>query len=422
MRCRLILLILLVNSTALFAQPGTPSKFDWPQWQGPNRDGISKETGLLQNWPKGGPKLLWKINGIGASYSTPSIAAGRIFLMGNKGKDKDKIEYLYALDERDGKQLWQLSIGPVRHDGGGYPGPRCTPTVDGDRVYALGLAGDLVCVEIASAKIVWRRDLRKDFNGSPGGWGYTESPLIDGDKVIVTPGGKKATLVALKKATGENVWSAQVPQGDSAGYSSIIAANLVGTKQYIQFLGRGVVGVEASTGRFLWRYNAPANNTANISTPIAQGDLVFAASAYGKGGGLTKVSRDAGKWIANEVYFTDEMQNHHGGMILLKGFLYGNNGGKLACLDFKTGKVKWQSNAPGKGSIFYADNCFYYRNEGGKGTLVLVEANSEKYIERGRFDQPERSKQNAWAHPVIANGRLYVADQDLLFCWDVRKP
>lgn len=411
------LLLIFVLAGPAAAAPGTPGKFDWPAWQGPSRDGISKETGLLQTWPKGGPKLLWKINGIGASYSTPSIAAGRIFLMGAK----DKIEYLYALDEDNGKQLWQCAIGPERSNGGGYPGPRSTPTVDGDRLYALGLAGDLVCVDAVKGKILWRRDLAKEYNGVPGDWGYSESPLIDGDKVVVTPGGKKATLVAFKKANGDFVWSAQVPQGDAAGYASIIAANIYGTRQYIQFMQRGVVSVEASTGRYLWRYNAPANGTANISTPLAKDDLVFAASAYGKGGGLTQITRKAGMWTSNQVYFTSEMQNHHGGMILLNGYLYGSNGGKLACLEFKTGKVKWQSSTPGKGSILFADGCFYYRNEGKNGTVYLIEANPDKYVERGRFDQPERSKRNAWAHPVIANGRLYLGDQDLLLCYDVRK-
>lgn len=415
-RGRCLLLILLLPA-AVVAAPGTPGKFDWPAWQGPHRDAICKETGLLPTWPKEGLKLAWKANGIGASYSTPSIVAGRVFLMGAR----DKQEFVYALDEDNGKLLWQCPIGSERSKGGGYPGPRSTPTVDGDRLYALGLSGDLVCVDAVKGKIVWRRDLVKEYGGAPGDWGYSESPLIDGDKVIVTPGGKKATLAAFKKANGDLVWTAQVPQGDAAGYSSIIAANIYGTRQYIQFMQRGVVSVEASTGRYLWRYNAPANGTANISTPIARDDLVFAASAYGKGGGLAQITRKAGMWTVNQTYFTSEMQNHHGGMILLNGYLYGNSGARLACLEFKTGKVKWTSPTPGKGSILFADGCLYYRNEGKNGTLYLVEANPDKYVERGRFDQPERSKRNAWAHPVIANGRLYLGDQDLLLCYDVKK-
>ncbi len=406
----------MIGSRA-FAQVGTPGKFDWPQWQGPDRTNISKETGLLQTWPKDGPKLLWKIDGLGAGYSTPTVAAGRIFLMGNL----EKIEYVFARKEADGSPLWRYAVGPERSNGGGYPGPRCSPLIDGNRMYALGLNGDLVCLDIASGIPVWRRDLRKEFNGSPGGWGHTESPLLDGDKIIVTPGGKKATIVALKKTTGDTVWTAQVPEGDAAGYSSVIVANIYGVRQYIQFMQRGIVSIDANTGRFLWRHNGAANGTANISTPIAQGDLVFSASAYGKGGSLAKISREAGKWTAKEVYFTANMQNHHGGMIYLDGYLYGNNGGKLACLDYKTGKVQWQSNAPGKGSITYADGHLYYRAEGGRGVVTLVEATPKAYIEKGRFEQPDRSNRNSWAHPVVANGRLFLADQDILLCYDVKK-
>jgi outer membrane protein assembly factor BamB len=401
----------------VWAQPGTPGKFDWPQWQGPNRNAISSETGLLDTWPKGGPKQLWKITGLGAGYSSPSVAAGRIFTMGNK----DKLEYVIALDERDGKQLWAFPVGQERSNGGGYPGPRCTPTIEGNRAYALGLNGDLVCIDITNGQSVWRRDLRKELAGSPGGWGYTESPLIDGENLIITPGGKKNTIVALKKVSGEVVWNAQVPEGDSAGYSSVIAANIHGTRQYVQFMQRGIVSVEAATGRFLWRYNGAANGTANISTPVAFENDVFSASAYGKGGGLAKITRDAGKWTATEAYFTQDMQNHHGGMVLINGYLYGSNGGKLACLEFKTGKVQWQSNIPGKGSVTAAEGKLYYRNESGKGKVFLIDATPEKFIERGQFEQPDRAKQNAWAHPVIANGRLYIADQDILLCYDVKK-
>jgi outer membrane protein assembly factor BamB len=421
MRCwyPLLALPLVLFAARLDSAPGKSGKSDWPQWQGANRTAMSAETDLLESWPKGGPKLLWNITGMGAGFSTPSVAAGRIFTMGNK----DKIEYVIALDESDGKALWQFPIGDERSNGGGYPGPRCTPAVEGNRLYALGLNGDLVCLDVTTGQLVWRRDLRdkKELDGHPGGWGYTESPLIDGDKLLITPGGKKNTIVALKKTTGELIWSAQVPEGDNAGYSSIAIATIAGTKQYVQFMQRGVVSVEAETGKYLWRHNGAANGTANISTPVVSGDYVFSASAYGKGGALAKITRDGDKWSATEVYFTSDMQNHHGGMILLNGYLYGNNGGKLACLEFKTGKVMWQSNIPGKGSIAFADGCLYYRNEGGKGTLYLVEANPEKFVERGRFDQPDRSKRNAWAHPVIANGRLYIADQDALFCCDVKK-
>jgi outer membrane protein assembly factor BamB len=390
---------------------------DWPQWLGPGRDALCRETGLLRTWPKAGPALQWKAHGLGEGFSTPSIAAGRVFTMGNRGQT----EFVIALREKDGTELWATAVGPVRSQGGGYPGPRCTPTVDGDRVYALGLNGDLLCLAVRDGQEQWRKDLTKDFSGQPGGWGYTESPLIDGDKLICTPGGRKATLVALNKRDGRTVWTAQVPNGDHAGYASVVAAEVDGHRQYVQFLSRGVVGVAAEDGKFLWRFNDPANGTANISTAVVHGDHVFAASNYGRGGALAHLTGAGGSARAEVVYFTSNMQNHHGGMVLVDGYLYGADGGQLACLEFKTGKVMWESGKPGKGSIVFADGRLYYRNEGHRGTVYLIEANPREYVEVAHFDQPERSRRNAWAHPVIANGCLYIADQDVLFCYDVKQ-
>jgi len=403
--------------TCLFASGALlyPSDFDWPQWQGAGRDAKSRETGLLKDWTKEGPPIAWQARGLGEGYSTPSIAAGRLFTMGHR----DQNEHVFCLDEKDGKEMWAAPLGPGGK-GGGYPGPRCTPTVDGDVLYALGCGGTLVCLKVADGKEVWRKELRKDFKGQAGGWEYSESPLVDGDRLIVTPGGKSATLAALNKKTGESLWQAVVPEGDSAAYSSVIAADVEGTRQYIQFLARGIVGIAAADGRYLWSYTRPANRTANCSTPIYFEGHVFAASSYGNGGGLAKLTRDGDGFKVDEVYFTKDMKNHHGGMILLDGYLYGSDEGKLTCMEFKTGQVKWKAGQPGKGSILYADGRLYYRNEGGKGTMFLVEATPEKYIERGRFNQPDRSGQNAWPHPVIANGRMYLRDQDLLLCYDVK--
>ena len=409
MRSRfLVVLPLFLAASLSLAGP-----HDWPQWQGPDRTAISSEKGLVQEWSKDGPKMLWKAEGIGESYSTPTVASGRIFVMGNR----ERKECVFALAEKDGEQLWRYEIGDVRHNGGGYAGPRCSPTVDGDRVYALGLNGDFVCLETSSGKLLWRKDLVKDFKGAPGGWGYSESPLVDGDKLLCTPGGRTATLVALDKKTGEPLWKGLVPQGDGAAYSSIIAVTVEGQRQYIQFLSGGVVGLSAE-GKFLWRYDHPHNGTANCSTPIYHDGHVFAASNYGVGGGLAKLTRNGDKWEAKEVYFTRDMKNHHGGMVLLDGKLYGSNEGELVCLDFKSGEVQWREREPGKGSITCADGRLYYRNEG--GPMFLVEVNEKKYVRCGRFSPP-RSGSPAWPHPVIANGRLYIQDQDKLMCYDVKQ-
>ncbi len=396
---------------------------DWPQWRGPNRDGKSADTGLLKEWPKEGPSLAWKINGLGGGYSAPSIAAGRIFGMGNRGED----EVVWALSETDGKELWATRLGPAfkQQAPQGKEGPACTPTVDGERLYVEGLGGDVACLQAKDGKIVWQLSLTRDFGGRAPRWSYRESPLVDGDKVIYTPGGQDATLVALDKLTGKTIWKSQVPDSPKASYASAIAIDFDGQRQYVQLTERALVGVAASDGKFLWRYDKPANRMGiNCSTPLYQDGFVFAASAYNTGGGLVKLSKDPNGVRAEEVWFSKKMQNHHGGMILLDGCLYGanggNEGGSLVCLDFKTGNVLWDgrdSGAP-KGSLALADGRLYYRAEG--GVMLLIEPSPKQYIERGRFDQPDRSKQSAWPHPVIANGKLYLRDQDVLLCYDIR--
>lgn len=400
---------------------------DWPQWQGPDRNAISKEGGLLKEWPKDGPPLAWKITGLGGGDSAPSIAASRIFGMSNQDDD----EVVWALSETDGKTLWTTRLGPAfkQQASQGKEGPGCTPTVDGERLYVEGLSGDVACLQAKDGKIIWQRSLPGDFGGRVPMWSYRESPLVDGDKVICTPGGEDAMLVALDKLTGKTIWKSQVPGSSKAAYASAIAIDFDGQRQYVQLTQKALVGVAASDGKFLWRYDRPANGMGiNCSTPLYHDGLVFAASAYGAGGGLVKLSKDANGGVkAEEVYSTKKMQNHHGGMILLDGSLYGANGGNeggfLVCLDFKTGNVLWderddpERRAP-KGSVALADGRLYYRTE--KGTMLLIEPNPKQYIERGRFDQPDRSKLPAWSHPVIANGKLYLRDQDLLLCYDVK--
>jgi outer membrane protein assembly factor BamB len=421
------LALVLPCAAAVAADPKESS--DWPQWQGPDRTAMSKETGLLKEWPKDGPPLLWTVKGLGGGYSTPSVAAGRIFGMSNRGND----EVVWALDEKTGKELWSTRLGEAykqQRMPQGKEGPGCTPTIDGDLAYALGLGGDLVCLQVADGKVVWRKRLTADFGGSVPQWSYRESPLVDGDRLIVTPGGKEATLVALNKKTGEAIWKAQVPGGDAAAYSSAIAIDFGGRRQYVQLLGRGLVGVAAEDGTFLWRYDAPANQFGiNVTTPLYHDGQVFATSAYNAGGGLAKLSKDEkGGVKAEQVYSTRRMQNHHGGMILHDGYLYGasggNEGGYLACLEFESGKVMWdERDKPSrmgvkKGSVAFADGRIYYRQE--DGTMVLFEPSPKEYIERGRFEQPDRSSQPDWPHPVIANGKLYLRDQDVLLCYDLK--
>lgn len=649
--------LVLISGTA-FAEP--PDSFDWPQWQGPERNAVSKEGGLLKEWPVDGPALAWRVEDLGGGYSAPSIAAGCIYGMSNRGGD----EVVWALSEADGKELWVTQLGPACQEGGpqGKEGPGSTPTVDGDRIYVLGASGTIACLQANDGKIIWKRGIVDDFGGRIPMWRYNESPLIDGDKVICTPGGEDATLVALDKSTGETIWkskvsdsptggtgggdrasaapgqgrsgpdgrpseppsgeprrggrgdsgqrgggsstavtgtkdpglfasehwgmsafSCKVPNGkylaklyfaenyegitgpggrifsfnvqghgfkdfdiwakaggfrrayveavpvevtdgefrieftvqtenpainaieivpqaqdgtgeassptairiragatepftDSSGqvwqpdsgfeggmtnqfsggsgrgfggfgqrpggfggrpggfgragggspvaYSSAIVIDVDGTRQYVQFLARTLVGVAASDGQVLWQYARPANRMGiNCSTPIYEDGLVFAASAYGNGGGAVKlIKEDGGTFKAEEVYFTQRMQNHHGGMIVVDGCLYGANGGNeggyLACLDFQNGEVLWRDREAPKGSLTLADGRLYLRSEDGE--MLLIEPNRERLVERGRFEQPDRSGSPAWTHPVIANGRLYIRDQGLLLCYDVK--
>jgi outer membrane protein assembly factor BamB len=407
-------LVLVLSGAALAA--------DWPQWQGPDRNAVSKETGLLQEWPKDGPPLAWKAKDLGGGDSAPSVAGGKVFGMSIRGKD----EVVWALSEKDGKELWAKRLGPAfqQRRRESKEGPGCTPTVGGDRLYVLGMGGELACLQIKDGKILWQLSLTKEFGGRVPDWSYRESPLIDGDKLICTPGGKDATIVALDKATGKTVWKSAVPGSRGAAYASPIAIDAAGQRQYVQITQGTLVGVSAADGKVLWKYDRPANRTGiNCTTPLYHDGQVFASSAYGAGGGLVKLVKDKEGVKAEEVYFTRSMENHHGGVVFHDGCLYGAHGGfgrgaALACLDFKTGEVLWNDRAAGKGSVAFADGRLYYRAEDGK--VILIEPSAKKYVERGRFTQPDRSRSPAWAHPVIANGKLYLRDQDVLLCYDVK--
>jgi outer membrane protein assembly factor BamB len=390
----------------------TATAADWPQWRGPKRDGQSAETGLRREWPPEGPPLAWKTNGLGAGYSSVSVAAGKIYTMG----DRSDSSFVHAISVA-GKPLWSAKVGKPG-GGGGYPGPRCTPTVDGDRIFALGQHGDLVCVEAETGKEVWRKNLSKDFGGEVGGWGYSESPLVDGEQLICTPGGRQGTLLALNKRTGVKTWQSY-QWTDPAEYASVIAAEIGGKRQYVQLTGESVGGVAAENGKSLWRASRKGS-TAIIPTPIVRNDLVFVTSGYGVGCNLFRVTPSGAGFKAEEVYANKNMVNHHGGVVLVGEHLYGYSDGKgWVCMKFENGEMVWSDKALGKGSISYADGHLYLRSEGSRGTVVLIEATPERWREKGRFDQPERSDKEAWPHPVIANGKLYLRDQDKLFCYDL---
>ncbi len=388
---------------------------DWTQWRGKDRDGVSKETGLMKEWKAEGPQLLWTADGLGEGHTSPSVAGGRVYGMGLI----DSSEFVWALDAGTGKLVWKTRIADGIELGGsqgGY-GPRATPTVVGDKLYTLGVSGEAVCLSLADGKELWHKNLVKDFGGQVPQWGYCESPLVDGDNCILTPGGSN-TLISLNRNTGAILWKCEAPGDDRAHYSSAIRATVGGKKEYIQFVSNGVIGVSPE-GKFLWRYKEPANGIANCSTPIYRDGFVFAASAYNTGGGLAKLTSTGDTVSADPVYFTREMQNHHGGMVLVGDYVYGFDNSTLACIEFKTGKTKWRDRSVGKGSVSSADGMLYVRSE--RGPVALVSATPDGYQEKGRFDQPDRSRAPSWAYPVVANGKLYLHDQGKLFCYDIKK-
>lgn len=393
---------------------------DWPQWRGINRDGVSPEKGLLAEWPATGPALLWQATGLGNGYSSVAIAGGKAFTMG----DRANAEFIIAIDLATHRELWAAKVGPPWNDGG----PRCTPTVDGGLVFALDAgAGDLVCVNAATGAEVWRNNLPKDFGGKMmSGWSWSESPLVDGDRVICAPGGKDAVVVALDKKTGNVLWKAAAPENTGgAGYASCVVAEVGGLRQYITFTGHGLVGVAAKDGRFLWNYTGAANGTANCATPVVRGEYVFVSSGYNAGSALVKLSPAAGGIKAEEVYRLDgaTFANHHGGVVLVGDYLYGGHGqaaGAPVCIEFKTGKVAWQTKSPAKGSaaVIAADGNLYFRYE--NGTVALIEASPAAYHLRATFSSASPTGP-AWAHPVISDGRLYLRANDTLCCYDLRK-
>ncbi len=400
---------------------------DWPQWRGPNRDGKSTDKNLLKEWPEKGPSLVWnsskvnegKTGSLGVAWSTVSIANGKLYTAGSK----DGGCFVFCLDEQTGKILWGTRISS-----GGRP--QGTPTTDGDRLYTITQEGLLACLDTAKGDVIWKKDLQHDLKGHSSGWGFSESPLVDGDKLVCTPGGDESALVALNKKTGEVIWKSAIKGAGGAAHSSIVIAEVGGIRQYVTLLGsrqKGLVGVNAANGKFLWSYGGAAGGTAQIPTPVVKGDEVFTSTGYGGGAALVKLVPDGKDGIkAKEVYRLGggTLQNHHGGVILVGDKIYGGHGhneGHPFCLDFESGKFAWKpvrGEGSGSAGVVYADGHLYFRWE--NNVIGLVEATPTGYKLTSKFQIPG-DLDTGWPHPVVAHGRLYIRAKDEVLCYDLRQ-
>lgn len=391
---------------------GTRPAGDWPQWRGADRSGVSSETGLLDEWPAGGPPLVWKATGLGSGFSSVAIHGGRAYTMGKA----DEGQWVFAVDIADGSQLWKRQIGmDYDNDKGG--GPRGTPTVAGDDLYLMSATGDVWGLAAADGTPRWHVNVLETFGGENPKWGLSESPLVEGDLVIVNSGSPQGSLVALNRRNGKLVWQSSELR-DEAAYTSAVATTVGDVRQIVHFTGQAAVGVRASDGKLLWRYEKVANDTANCATPVVHDGHAFFTSGYDTGAALLRLTPGGAGTVAEEVYFTRDMMNHHGGVVLVDGHIYGFSGSILTCIDFMTGQQRWQDRSVGKGSLAAADGMLYLFSEG--GVVGLARATPAGYQEVSRFQLTLTSSRKTWAHPVIAGGRLYLRNRDELLCYDVK--
>lgn len=398
---------------------------DWPQFRGPNRDGISNEKGIFSQLKRSKPTLAWIGSGVGDGYASVAVVGDFLYTTGNQSGS----QMVSAMSIQDGTVAWStpISTGVPQH---GYEGSRSTPAVDGDRLYVVASNGAICCLNRETGEIVWKRDFQ-DWGGKMmSGWGFSESPLVDGNWVLCTPGGNSAVMVALDKRTGKEIWKTpldQNPDGkdlnEGAGYASIVISNGGRVKQYVQLVGKGVIGVRASDGKLMWRYVGVANTTANIPTVIASGNNIFCSTGYDTGSALLELSPSGRNEVAaREVYFLPpkQLQNKQGGMVLVDGHIYcgqGNGNGLPICVNMKTGKVAWGPvRAPGSGesSVIYADGHVVFRFQDGR--IAFVKA-SPRQFEVVQTLEPEYQERESWAYPVIANGKLYLREQDKVMCY-----
>ena len=396
----------------------------WPTFRGPERSGVSNDTGLLKRWPENGPKLLWEADGAGRGYSSLAIEGGKIYTLGDSLPDEEQSdEYLLCFDQANGKLLWKTRTGPAWTNGrGDWQSSRSTPTVDGDRVYVLTAHGDLISYDTKGAER-WRKNLKEDFSGKKAdGWGYSESVLIDGEKLVCTPGGVQSTMIALDKHSGDTIWTSLRAEDRGAGHASVVISEVGGTRVYVQTTGSGPMGVRASDGELLWTYDIE-RTTAVIPTLIVRDDLVFFTAGYDRGGALLRQVPTENGIEIEEIYPLQlDLMNKHGGVVLVGDYIYGDSDarGIPFCADLMTGEIQWKSRGSGRNSasIVAADGCLYIRYA--NGTMTLVKASSAAFEESGSFQIPASGDRPSWSHPVVFDGKLYLREGNKVLCYQLR--
>ena len=394
----------------------------WPQWRGPNQDNVSTSTGLLKEWPEGGPEKLWTYSDAGMGYSSFSFAEGKLFTLGTRRENLMVI----AVDAGTGEEVWASRVSSDDKEGynsGWGHGPRSTPTYSEGMIYVLGPKGTLACFTAADGSEQWSHNLGSKFGGQAGNWGFSESPLVDGDKVIIAPGGGRSPLVALKKDSGDVVWTADIPDAGPAEYATVVAADINGKRQYIKLFQKKVVGVDAEDGSVLWTSDWSKGRTAVIPTPIVDGNRVYITSGYGAGSKMIEI--EGGQ--ARDVWESGDMKNHHGGVVKIGDHIYGfSDGPGLMCQSWETGELVWNERGryTSKGSIHAAEGMIYCLNEG-DGTITLAEATPSGFEATGQFTMSPQSENRhpqgkIWSHPVVIDGKLYLRDQEHISCYNIK--
>jgi outer membrane protein assembly factor BamB len=406
----------------------------WTNFNGPNRDNVSPETGLLKSWKEGGPPLLWKINTVGNTefpgYSSVTVSEGRVFTAGNVrigNSDQEAVSRFFALDEKTGKEIWHYDNGPAWVDRGHFPGERGTPTVDSNRVYAYSAIGRIACLEAATGKEIWAKDLRAEYEATLPTWAYAESPFIDGNKIIIWIGGEKAAVVALDKMTGREIWTTP-STGQRGNYSSTIAFNFAGQRIYVNMCQFGLLAVNAETGAQLFFIPHKTAWDVMATTPYFFDDnKLFITSGYGTGAKLFELSVHGKLIVPEQVWAEPKFDNQHGGVVFKDGYAYSatHHHGRQRnwmCIKLEDGSIAWENPGVGMGAITYADGMLYCASER-EATVALVRATPEKYEELGRFTLPTEEEGGGtgmfWAHPVVCNKKLYLRHGNTLYCYDI---